>query len=408
MGRKIKIPENIFPTDKELYDLVMSGLITPKKVQETLKEFGIIIQNRDRKLLAESLSSLFLDDSQILAILNSTNIRENRTKLSVIDLNIPGADINDVFEALMEVEYPLADPETRIKIDSKSTPTFSKADDEIIYSQTFKKIDYTKATLIQEESNEFGLKISKGTDSVVQITYTTTNQLSEFFFKNIKDELVAKIKERKPECEPFFYEVLASELPNDKINTFFNELITSKDIGLAFAQVTLTQLTRPEKLEESSEPEEESQGSIDEVDESEGNGDSKDPVIRHLRIEGKDLLNHSDIKAKIDEGFVLRSLEGIFYLDESSSSRKYFLISFGFGTSNKFFSEIKVCEQETAESKKRDKIPLQTSEREMYLKPINQEAFKIFEKYRKKSEVKKNEIQVGNSQEPEPDAKKSL
>lgn len=390
MGRKIKIPLSLFPSDREIHDLAMSSLITPKKIQEVLLKFGIVIQSKERKPLADALSSLILDHEQMSILLEHTNVREGRVKTSVVELSIPGADINDVLMAMQEAKIPLADTETRIKIDSLSTPTYIKETETIELTQQFQKIDYSKNILIQEEPNEFSIKVEKQSSSVVRLTCSTSNTASEFYFKAIKEEVLRIIKEKKPQSDPYFREILASDIPAEKINEFFNTLINSGQLSLTLSHVTTIHMTKPENLADGDPDEIVVQ---DETEEDIEKDEVEETVIKQLKFHGKNLLKHDDIQKKVAEGFVIKSLEAIFYADEDMGSRKWYLISIGFGVVNKFFSEIKSCEVETSDSKKKDKINLPTSDREACLSPLNTEAFVIFESLIETDEVAQKQVQ---------------
>lgn len=378
MGRKITIGLNDYPSDKELFDLVMSGMISPKKLQECLRDFGIIVQTRDRKKLAESLVSILVDHAQLQTILSHTDVKENRVKVAGSELNTKEVSIEEILAALQEVEMPTSDPNSKVRIEEAGKPTFDKDTNEIVFIQSFKKLDYSRTTLLQEEPNEFRIKIVKQSDSILKMTYSTSDPSSEYFLGHLRDEMIAKVRKKKPKADIYHQEIISNEIPSAKINEFFVGLIGAKNLGMKLVYVTAIHMTRPQNLGDKAT---EDNGAVEEKSKLA----KDDKVINNVRYEGKNLLDHEEVKSKIKAGYVIRSIEGQFIADEQASSRRYLTISIGFLGSNKFFSEIKSCEIESIDSP-RESVNLSTEERENYLRLINESAFNKFEELRVREE----------------------
>lgn len=380
MKRKVKVSADLYPSDKDLTDLVMSGTVSGMKVQEFLRDKGIFTRSRSTKLLAKMLASLFLDNKEIENLMLATNSRENRTKTTLIELNLNGAKPEDVFTALQGIQIPSEDSKSLVRIDEFKKPEFNSEAGEITFVQPFKKIDFSKTHLLQEERNELSLTIREESANTYKITYSSSNVAGDFFLGKIKEQMLANLQAANPKLDPSFIEIYAPEIPIEEINKFFFNLINSPYLSpLTLRHVAAVQMTKGEALQ----GKESEDGDTDVSNMHVAGPTIDEPELKNLRFEGRQLLSHPDVKQKFEQGYLIRSLDAVFKTSDEISTESTFTVGLGFGSNNKFISEVKTYEVETFGEVAKEKRSLSLEERETKLSRINATAFALFDAVRK-------------------------
>ncbi len=400
MAKKIRIDPNHFPSDKHIYDLIMSGRVSLRKVQELLRSKGVILSNREMPVIAEHLCSLILDSQELDSLLEHTNVRENRVKTATVEISGKGVKIEDIYEALGSFQVAATAPDERVRIEGGlATPDFDKEASKIVLDQNFKKFDFSKTTLLQEEDHNFSVSIENDGTDTFKMTYSTSNPGSEIFFEQLKDGVRKAIKQ-KSTTDLYFDEIIFSEIPRQHINKFFYEVINDRKIGLTLSHVSKLSLTQDGTAVEMEDE------ADDDVEVSDESDKSSEPltVLKNMRLEGTNLLSHQSVKDHVDKGYVIKSLTAEFYTTNSASSRAYHDISLGFGGADRFVSELHKTRISISTETKMEARHLPKSEREVILNQINQVAREKYEalKVKEAKEEKAIETTAGSAQQSTP------
>lgn len=376
MAKKVKISDSHYPSDRDIFDLVMSKGTNLKLLQELLWRIGIYFPQRDRLRMAVATSRLKLDNATLQALFSTTNLREDRVKTSVAHLSIVGFELADVYEALGTLTLDDSHGDPRLKLsDGSAVPTLDKSNQTIKLRQKFKKIDFSKTNLLQQEDHEFTVTIEQKEAGSFVVTYSSSDPAGDQYVDSLRSMLSKKVTEKSTKADPYFHEVSLQEIAPEKINDFFHLLISdSKGLGMSLEQVN--KVTMSKQIHKKTD---------DDSSEEEPEDEKKDgeAVINNLKFEGQNLFNHPDIKNYVSQGYFVKTLTGIFSSGGGGRTKYLTELSVGFGNSNKFFSEISNSwTLAPGEGEKMDKRVLSADVRESLLKPVNETAIEIFDKIR--------------------------
>lgn len=375
MGGRIVIPENLYPSDKELFDLIVSQKFSCQKLQKFLKSKGIFVSAKDRNYLAKVVCEILLDSKDIDEVFSFAKTKEDKIKISTYQFTLNDKTIEDIKEVFKNEIVSDIDISKNVRLSGANSPiTFDKTKESVSYDQKFNKIDYSKTSLLQKEDHNFGFTVAKKANGNFELEYYTSSVESLTYISQV----IEKIK-KISNSNDVFNEVSLDHFDSvDQWNSFFDLLLKSKSLGLKFLSAKQVKLQLPSIEEEADEEDEvDTDEEIESVDEEE----AKKSKIKTLTVSGQDLLEHPDVKKYRETNYGVKSVTAYFETSYSSTTDLSLLITLEFNQYNKFQCEVKkawiILKDEGG---KRSSHGLNANEKRSYSNLVNDTAFKIYEK----------------------------
>ncbi|MBC7384835.1 MAG: hypothetical protein H7301_01580 [Cryobacterium sp.] len=377
---KLKIRTNIYPSDKQLSDLILAQKVAKKRLEEFLRSKGVLASYKKRSDLVEVICSLVLGHDDIEQIVAWANVRESRIKTSVLELSAEGVSAEDILDLLQKIKLPEAPNDNRVKLpEFAQLPTYDKETNVIQFEQPFKRIDFGRTALMQEEDHQFGYSIQEQAPGSFKIVYSTSDASSEVFFSHIKTNL-----ERALKCEKnvvsHIHEIRADELADEKWNHFFSKLIDHVNLGMSLLGGKSAHFIKGDpasSAEDVVEDGEVAEQLLGDEDDSSATGTAR---IKKVTFEGKDIFSIREFTEYKERGFSLRSIVADFRRVHSPTSTVRIRASFGFNPYGKFACEIQKAWLLTNEpGAKEQNWTFPNKEREGILEKVNGAAFEVFD-----------------------------
>ncbi|MES2803270.1 MAG: hypothetical protein V4654_12310 [Bdellovibrionota bacterium] len=400
--KKNEVSISTYPSDKNLFDLIVSEKIAKTKLQRFLRTKGIFCKTDNLSELASMITMLILDESDIREIVSFTSVRENRFKTTAYQF-ASDSTLEEIVENLMGLRLSTKPEEFKIRTDlDKLEVNLDKSDDEITCKFEFHKTDFNKNIFLQKENHELIYKVKKTGEGIFEINLRTTSDDAAVF----TDQINSSIKKLKTNSH--IHEVLFDQISESKVDQFFNELLKSNSHSLRFDGATNVKMQRFSEQNSASTKEKgfdtsESYLYEEDVDVVSYNQPDTEnaPVMRSFAVSGVDILKHSDVQVLRKKGFFIRSVTGIFLIANSSSTTLKMQVLLEFNNYGKFQTEIKksilVYDQEKGRNEKHLLLPRQKEE---YLSSINRAALEIFDLVRQNKTTvtkKQNNKDVGSA-----------
>lgn len=304
MAGKLKISEDFYPSDRDVYDLIISQKLSIPKLQKYLKSRGIFCQSKDRNFLASSVCSVFFDADDLDEVLTFSKVREDKVKISTVYFTMKNKGIEDIRNIFSGDFIKDLDLNKNVRMPSNvSNISYDKESETITFSQPFYKVDFGKSALLQREDHLFGFSIVKKDQESFELRYFTSAVESNTYIAQVVEKL-----ERHLSDDDIFLEVLLDNFINaEQWNEFFDNLLKSSKLGVRFQAAKQVKLQLPDMDDD------EEDDVIDQDAEGENDQEDKDKSsIKTLTVSGKDLLEHKDVKEYRKEGYGVKSVTAYF------------------------------------------------------------------------------------------------
>ena len=365
----VGVSKDFYPSSKDLFSFIRGQNISNQRLKNFLVNKGIFCSFEKTSSYAEVITSFFLDNKEIEELLSYANVRENKFKSSTVQLNSEKINTATIVSSLESNLFAGIDTDLRIKVENLDVkPEVDPKTNEIVFKQTFKKIDYSKTTLLQETSHELIVKFVPKEGGAYDMVVHSSAPEGQLLVSKIKD----KISE-KSGSETLFFEINEADMNWESRNKFFDEIMDSSSLGFGFDNVEEVKLKNSDKGEET-------EGSVD----GEGLSDvisDDDPRIRTLTVQGKSIYSLPDVQKWLKQGYYIKSAYAIFTLKLSSSTYGYIGILMEFDSNGLFQSQVKKSWMIDDEGVK-NPYSLSVVEKEGITRTINAVAIGVFDKLR--------------------------
>lgn len=368
MSKKLEIDIDYYPSDFDLWSVIMTQGISRKNLASVLRAKGIFCSSKHVAALANVYCSMIHDDKHIQELLQYSNVRENRTQASKSELEIKDTNMDELALALRGTLYNPESPDSKVRLGKNiCNPSYNKVTKEIEIKQTFTKIDFSKTKLLQEITHEFTLTVKpKEVGSGFEFHLQTSSVEGEQYVEQIKDKIKAVFAEKGVK----FSEISLLDIQEDKINSFFDQIIRTKIPGYQFVTTEQVKLQNPKFQKKKADVDEES------TDADNENG------IKTLTISGEYLLENEDIKKWRKEGYYIRSVKSEYSEKDTSESSNFYAIRFEFNRYNRFHCEVVKSWSVTNDGAENIKS-IDNWTRKSLQDSVNDIALKAFEKFKK-------------------------